>query len=79
MRRRVVLTGAAIGLMVMLAGCAAPTVIVSKPRLNVDHALPPGQWGLSLLRPSQYPNMEAAFMHKAGLLTAIDRSMAYLQ
>ncbi len=79
MNRRVVLPGAAIGLMVMLAGCAAPTVIVSKPRLNVDHALPPGQWGLSLLRPSQYPNMEAAFMHKAGLLTAIDRSMAYLQ
>lgn len=65
----------------LLSGCSTQNnriIAVPAKRSNVDQQLPPGAWGLRLLPPSQYPNMQAAFMDKKGLITAINRSLKFL-
>lgn len=67
------------GLTAAMAGCATHNnTFIKAPHTNVDHALAPGEWGLRKLSPAEYPNMEAAFMDKKGLITAIDRSLKFL-
>ncbi len=72
----------------LLAACIIGTLgacsthnntIIGAPHYNVDHALPLGEWGLRKLSPSEYPNMEAAFMNKQGLIKAIDRSLKFIR
>lgn len=64
----------------LLAGCATQNnrIISGMKRSNVDKALPVGAWGLRQLSPGQYPNMQAAFMDKKGLITAINRSLKFM-
>ncbi len=62
-----------------VAGCATHNnTVVPAPHLNVDHQLAPGEWGLRKLPVSEYPNMQAAFMNKTGLITAINRSIQFM-
>lgn len=63
-----------------LAGCNTHNnTIIKAPLLNVDHQLAPGEWGLRKVPEGQYPNMQAAFMNKKGLITAINRSIKFMQ
>lgn len=63
-----------------LAGCATHNnTIIKAPLPNVDHQLAPGEWGLRKVPEGQYPNMQSAFRHKKGLITAIDRSIKFMQ
>ena len=63
-----------------LAGCATHNnTIIKAPLMNVDHQLAPGQWGLRKVPEGQYPNMQAAFMDKTGLIKAINRSIKFMQ
>jgi membrane-bound lytic murein transglycosylase A len=65
----------------LLAGCATQNNQIIGPtskRSNVDRQLPVGAWGLRKLSPGQYPNMQAAFMDKKGLITAINRSLKFM-
>ena len=65
--------------LVGLAGCATHNnTVIKAPHINVDHALAPGEWGLRKLPVSEYPNMQAAFMDKKGLITAINRSIQFM-
>ncbi len=80
MKRRLIWLAELLGIAALLAGCATHNnTIIKAPRTNVDRQLPPGHWGLRKLSPSQYPNMESAFLHKKGLITAIDRSIQYMR
>ncbi len=63
-----------------LAGCSTHNnTIIKAPSMNVDHQLAPGEWGLRKVPEGQYPNMESAFMNKKGLITAINRSIKFMQ
>jgi len=63
-----------------LSACTQNNTIIGPPTtMNVNRQLAPGEWGLTQLTPDQYPDMRNAFMNKEGLITAIDRSIAYLQ
>ena len=62
-----------------IAGCATHNnTVIHAPHMHVDHQLAPGEWGLRKLPVSEYPNMQAAFMDKKGLITAINRSIEYM-
>ncbi len=70
-----------VGLFGLLAGCSTQNnriISLTPKRSNVDKELPVGAWGLRKLSPGQYPNMQAAFMDKKGLITAIDRSLKFM-
>lgn len=60
-----------------LGGCKSHNATIIDP-LNEDvDAQAPG-WGLHKLDPKDYPDMRAAFMDRAGLERAIDKSLQYL-
>ncbi len=74
------ITGVLALAMLSLAGCSTHNnTIIKAPLMNVDHQLAPGEWGLRKVPEGQYPNMEAAFMDKKGLIKAINRSITFMQ
>jgi membrane-bound lytic murein transglycosylase A len=68
-----------LGFSLVLSACTQNNTFIQSPKTDVNRQLAPGEWGLTQLTSDQYPDMRNAFMNKEGLITAIDRSIAYLQ
>jgi len=63
-----------------LGGCKKHTAKIIDPFDNedVEKPLNPGEWGLDPLDPKDYPDMRAAFMDRANLEPALDKSLQWL-
>jgi len=60
-----------------LAGCKSQNAKIIEPFEDVDR--PTSGWGLRKLQPGEYPDMKLAWMDKAGLEQAIDKSLQFLR
>ncbi|MEI8198308.1 MAG: MltA domain-containing protein, partial [Phycisphaerae bacterium] len=61
----------------MMGGCKSQNATIVDT-LNEDVETTTNGWGLRKLDPKDYPDMRAAFMDRAGLEHAIDKSLQYL-
>ena len=60
-----------------LTGCKTHNAQIIQPFEDVDR--PTSGWGLRKLSPGEYPDMKLAWMDKAGLEQAIDKSLQFLR
>lgn len=75
---RVLACGAVMLSAVFFAGCKTNQATIIDP-FTEDVEKPVVGWGLRKLDPSEYPDMRQAFMDKAGLERAIDKSLQFLK